>query len=381
MAAQNLTAAALLDVQARLTSLFAPGSGPSAYERNIAVDTQTARAVLGNHIANVDPITDSNGNCLGFRAYHITGKADTLDYNGDGSDLTLTCDITSGDGLQATQTIYEFNTQMVKTRTLNDDQCGNLFRDAIAADTREEVVTLVADNLFYAILAVEKALNTKLINFFNTNKTTVNNDGSLPSQISFGSNRFNVTETPGLGNYNTQNPDVLTDWETIALNNSLTNWFLLSGRKHFYNAFINSQYKVLNDDRRDEIRWGQTPLFFDPKNLDSTISAGAGHSFVIDPASYIFYDHVDPALSMLPYQVDENKWEFLIESPNLMLNTAGGMRPVRYTVHYQKECSNVNTSRMRNQFDHHFRVILNSGLHVAPPAADGHTGILQFRSV
>jgi hypothetical protein len=63
-----------------------------------------------------------------------------------------------------------------------------------------------------------------------------------------------------------------------------------------------------------------------------------------------------------------------------LVNTAAGLRPLRYTVHYQKLCSTVNTSRMRNQFDHHFRIILNAGLHLAPAAADGATGILKFKS-
>lgn len=375
MAAQDLTAAALLDVQARLSALFAEGqTTPSRYERNSQVDTQTAAALLRNHVANTSPITDANGNCVGFEAHFLQGAADTLDYDGDGAELSLDCDIPSGDGIRSDKELYGLNLRKIKNRTLNDDLCGNLFRDGVAQNTRDEVASLVAENLFFGMQAIHKSLNTEFINFLDSNKTSVNNDPSLPSGITFGSSTFTINESI----LSTLNPDTLTDLETIAANNYMTNWFYIAGRRHFYNAFVNSQYKTLNDDQRSEIRWGQTPLSFDVKNLDSLLSGS--NSFIVDPGSYIFYDHVDPALTEVPFQVDENKWEFSANDPFLMVNTASGMRPLRYTVHYQKLCSNVNISRMRNQFDHHFRIILNAGLHLAPTAADGATGILKFKS-
>jgi len=373
MAAQNVTQAALLDVQARFTEIFGMGqSTPSRYERVSHV--QTAVGMLANHTANVSPIVDTLGNCLGFRAYHLHGADSTLDYDGDGSDLSLSCDIVSGDGLQATETIYDFNLRKVKTRTVNDALCGNLFRDGVSQNLADEAATLVAENLFYGMQAIHNSLNLDFINFLDTNRTGVNNDTNLPTGIAYSGTTYLITENT----LSTQNPDTLTDVETIALNNDLTNWFMVAGRKHFYNAFINSQYKVLNDDQRSEARWGQTPLFFDVKSLDSTLSGA--NSFVIDPGSYIFYDHVDSALTELPYQVEDNHWEFIINDPILVMNTPSGVRPLRYTVRYQKVCNTVNTGRMRSEFLHNFQIILNAGLHTAPPATDGHTGILKFKS-
>lgn len=373
MASQNVTAAALYDIQASLNTLFAAdATTPSRYERISQVST--ANALLTNQTANVSPLLDAMGNCLGYRAYHLTGADSELDYDGDGDDLTLSCDITSGSGVQATESIYNLNLRKVKTRTVNDGLCGNLFRDTVNRDLAQEAATLVAENLFFGMQAIHNSLNLEFINFLDTNRTTVNNDSNLPTGIAYSSTTFVITENT----LSTQNPDTLTDIETIALNNDLRSWFFVGGRKHFYNAFINSQYKVLNDDQRSEARWGQTPLFFDVKMLDSTLSGA--NSFVVDPGSYIFFNHTDPALTNDPFQVEDNHWEFVVDDPVLMVRVNGVMQPLRYTVRYQKVCDTVNKNRMRSEFEHHFQIILNAGLHTAPAAADGHSGILKFKS-
>lgn len=376
MAAQSMTAAALLDVQARLTSLFAEGVGPSAYELNSQIDVQTVRAMLANHVADTMPITDANGNCRGFSVYNLEGRADTLDYDDTGDNLSLTCDIPSGDGLQANETTYDLNLVKIKNREVDDNLCGNLFRDGASLDMRDEAATLVARNLLQGMQAIHRSLNIEFINFLDTGKTGVNNDGSLPSGITYntGTDTFVIDESV----LSTLNPDTLTEIETVAQNNDINNWFIIAGRSHFRNAAINSNWKVLNDDQRSEIRWQQARLAFDQKWMDATLTGK--NSFVIDPGSFLFYDHIDPTLTQLPYEVEADKWEFFIEDPLLMVNTPRGMRPLRYTVHYQKVCSTINRARMRNQFKHRFRIILNAGLHLAPAAADGHTGILKFKS-
>lgn len=377
MPAQNLTPSALVKVQEKLLALFASDSGPSSYELNSRLDVQTADAMLRNHVANTSPIREANGNCRGFSVYNLRGRADSLNYNGDGTGLNLTCDIPSGDGLQASETTYNFNLRKVKIREVNDDLCGNLFRDGAFQDTQDEAATLVARNLLQGMQAIHRSLNIDFINFLNTGKTGVNNDTALPSGLSFNTSTdiFEINESI----LSTLNPDTLTEIETVAQNNDLSSWFIIAGRNHYRNAAINSQWKVLNDNQRSEVRWQDNRLFFDQKWLDATLTGK--NSFVVDPAAYIFYDHVDETLSQLPLQVDEDKWEFVIDDPILVVNGPTGERPLRYTVHYQKLCDNVNISRMRNQFIHRFRIILNAGLHLAPPAADGHTGILRFKSV
>lgn len=374
MAAQSMTAAALLDVQARLTSLFAEGVGPSAYELNSQIDVQTVRAMLANHVADTMPITDANGNCRGFSVYNLEGRADTLDYDDTGDNLTLTCDIPSGDGLQANATPYDLNLRKIKNREVDDNLCGNLFRDGASIDMRDEAATLVARNLLQGMQAIHRSLNIEFINFLDTGKTGVNNDSSLPSGITYGADTFTIDEAV----LSTLNPDTLTELETVAQNNDISNWFIVAGRHHFRNAAINSQWNVLNDDQRSQIRWQQARLAFDQKWMDATLTGK--NSFIIDPGSFLFYDHIDPTLTQLPFEVEADKWEFFIEDPILMINTPRGLRPLRYTVHYQKICSTINTARMRNQFVHRFRIILNAGLHLAPAAVDGHTGILKFKS-
>lgn len=377
MAAQNLTAAALLDLQGRISEIFAEGIGPSSYDRNYSIDIQTARAMLRNHVAETSPLKDAFGNCQGFKVYHLRGREDSLYYSGDGDTLRLDCEIPSGDGVIALETSYSLNAIDIVNREVDDALCGNLFRDNVSADTRDEAATLIARNLEYGVHTIGRNLNRRFINLLNTGKTPVNKDTSLPTGITYNvaTDEFEINETL----LPTNNPDTLTEVETVAQNNDMTNWFIIAGRNHYRNAAINSQWKVLNDDQRSEIRWQQQNLYFDQKNIDSIL--GGKNSFVVDPGSYIFYDHVDDGLSFEPVQVDYNTWEFMLEDPVLMVNTPRGPRPLRYTVHYQKVCGDVNTTRMRNQFKHRFRIILNAGLHLSPPGPGGHTGILKFVTV
>jgi hypothetical protein len=376
MAAQNVTAAALLNVQARLQALFNPEAGPSQYEKNSQIDVQAARAVLENHIADTSPITAANGDCRGFEAFHLVGRSDTLFYDDDGDDLTLDCDIPSGDGVTAVKTTYDLNLRKVVLREVNDDLCGNLFQDSTSdPESAARAATLVAENLMHGLMTIHRSLSIDIINFLDANKTPTNNDGSLPSGITFsGSDEFEIDETI----LSTLNPDTLTEVETIVQNNDLTSWFILAGRNHYRNAAINSQWNVLNDDQRSEVRWAQTGIFFDQKHLDAELTGK--NSFVIDPASFLFYAHADERLTATPRETHPDFFVFYLDDPILRVNGPRGLQPVRYTVHYQKICSGINNSTMLPNYDHRFRILLNAGLHPAPAAADGHTGILKFVS-
>ncbi|WP_289460140.1 hypothetical protein, partial [Klebsiella pneumoniae] len=72
----------------------------------------------------------------------------------------------------------------IKNREVDDSLCGNLFRDGASIDMRDEAATLVARNLLQGMQAIHRSLNIEFINFLDTGKTGVNNDGSLPSGIS-----------------------------------------------------------------------------------------------------------------------------------------------------------------------------------------------------
>lgn len=321
--------------------------------------------MLMEHNAITRAISDDTGNCIGHRVYWPKVGDTTLDYNGDKStpSLSLACTIPSGTGPVTAAKTYSHNLALIKRVELDDNLCGNLF----------QFTELAAERLAAGTLAIRKALNTKFINFLDTNKSAVNNDASLPSGMTFGSSMFSVDNSI----LDLQNPDTLTDLDAVMLNNEIEDWFYVSGRYNFYNARVNSQYHRLNDTERDHIRFDDYDMYFDIKSLDSTLSGS--NTFAVGRGSYVFWDHVDGGLSQIPQEVDERTFEYFVDDPMLMVNANGVMRPLRYSVRYQYVCDAVNNTRMRQTNIHRWEIILHGGLWVAPAGSSGETGIMKFK--
>jgi|SRR5690606_27089737 len=374
MAAQDLSASALTFVQAKLDAILAADqSTPSKFWMKDHIGT--AKGLFSEHRARTSPITDALGNCVGYRVYTLDANDETLDYDGDGDDDTTACDILSGDGAVSSEKIYSLNTLKIKNFYVDDDICGDLFKNP-GSSASQEIADVVAHNLASAMHALRAGLNASSISLLEANKSAVNNDSSLPDGVAFGSSEFTVTESTLPMN----DPDTLTDIEAIAANNDMDDFFLVAGRYHFYNAKRNAQYHQLNDNERDVIRWMDQSIYFDIKNLDSTLSGK--NSFAVDPGSYILFDHIDSRVTMQPTLVSpkDNLYEYFIEDPMLLIRQNGVLRPIRYHVAYQFDCNGVNRSRRVRTFTHKWEITFNGGFHVAPPATDGHTGILKFVS-
>lgn len=376
--AQDLTASALLNVQARLNSIFAEGqSTPSKYP--FTDHLGSVNALFQNHRASASPINDAVGNCIGYNVYWLNYGDGTLDYDGDGTTpaLSLACDLTSGDEPVSNEKIYTNNVIKQKVISIDDDLCGNVFRDP-GSNAAEQAETLIANRLAMAMHTLRAGLNAEMISFLNTNFTTVNNDETLPSGLTFASGSgFEIDETV----LSMQEPDTLTELEYLAMNNDMNEFFMLCGRKHFASAMRNSDFRRLNDNERDHIRFDNYSMYFDPKNLDSTLSGA--NTFIVDPGSYIFWNHIRQNLSTTPQPVfgnDYEGFEFFIEDPVLRYLDNGVLRPVRYNVYYQRKCDGVNTTELRRTAKHFWEISFNGGLWVAPPSEVNHTGILKVKS-
>ena len=368
MAAQNLTASALTFVQGRLNALFAESqTTPARYPwvNHLA----TANAMLSEHKATTSPILNAQQDCVGFRVYWLKKGDTTIAYNSTPGSFTTACTLPSGQGPVSDTQTYTNNFAIVSRVQVNDDLCGNLFRDG-GADHDAQATTVIMERMKTAVWDINNALNTKFINFLDTNKTSVNGDSTLPTGVGFGSSTYTVTEST----LSMQEPDTLTDLDAIAINNDLQDYFYVAGRNHFYNAKVNSDYRRANDNERDHMRFDDWRMYHDIKNLDSTLSGS--NSFIVDPGSYVFWDFVNKERGMAPRQIQDNTWEYFMNNPILGFNG----RPLRLSVTYQKVCDSINTTQMRKTYNHVWEIILHGGLYVAPPSEDTHTGILKFKS-
>lgn len=374
MAAQNLTASALTFVQDRVEAMYAPNqSTPHKYP--FVPHVSTARAMLSEHVANVSPVTDAQNNCVGHRIYWLKKGTDTVAYNSTPGSYTFNCVIPSGQGPVSNTKTYSNNYAIVSRIEVDDDLCGNVFRNP-GADSSQEAATLIQNRFAAGMKDIADKVNAKFVTFLDTNKSAVNNDPSLPSGISFGSSTFTVNEAL----WSMQEPDTLTELDAIAMNNDMMSYFYVAGRRHFYNAKVDAAFRVQNDAERDHIRLldgGDWRMYHDIKNIDSTLSGN--NSFIVDPGSYAFWDFVNNGRSRDPQLIEHKNgetYEYWVEHP--FLNFAG--RPLRINVRYQKTCNGGNTTQMKTTFTHRWELILHGGLYTAPASEDNHTGILKFKS-
>lgn len=361
--ATNINASDLLNAQARLTEVFAESQdGPSRYEYNPRVDT--AKALLAEHTADARAIADKNGNCQSYIVYWPKIGDKTLDYNDDGSALTLGTTISSGVGPETDSKTYTHNMYMQKIVELDDSElCGNLFDDS----------TLIAERMLAARVSIVEALNTKFVNFLDSTKTGTNNDSNLPTGMTFASSLYTIDNSV----LPMTEPDTLTDLDTVLINNQVSSWFYVSGRHNFYNAKQNAKYRGLNDNERDHLRFDDYNMYFDPKHLDSTLSGE--NTFAVGHGSYVFWNHIDQGVTPVAQEIEDRKFEYFFEDPELMVRTPQGMQPLRYHVFYTSPLNGGNKESMRRTRQHRWEITLFGGLWAAPAGSNSETGIFKFK--
>lgn len=362
----NLTVSALLDAQARLSEIIA-GDTPSGYPKNVA--KETARALLREHNARVSPVLQGRPGStaqkfVGMRVYWLKTGSMALDYNGDGGvDFTPDCEVEAGAGSESDTTTYTNNLYMQKIVETEDDLSENLY----------EIEELVAERLLTARLSILQGLNTRMVNFLNSNKTGVNDDAETIDGVNFNAGVFEIDPTI----INMREWQALTDLDAIMANNRIQEWFYISGRHNFFNAVKDARYLRRDDDKRSESAFDDYNMYFDQRALDSTLNGR--FTFGVGRGTYVFWDRTDAPRT--PIQVSDNAWEYFIEDPEIMLMDNGRMRPLRYNVRYQKICTGVSKVSMRSTYRHVWEFTLFGGLYPAPASESGNTGLLAFKSL
>lgn len=374
--AQNLTASALTAIQARLDSML-PGGGPPSMDMDPNNNrAQTYAGLAENNRANMMPILEPDGTCIGMKVYHIDG-----DFTPDETDVssgfaTDTCDITAANEPVSVETSYEHNLFAQEFVAIEDGDCANLFVDPSAEGT-DRVADLIATRMMRAMVSLREKLNTTATTFLATEATGVNRDASLKDYMTFSaaSSQFQV-DLQGFF----QDPDALTELDLVADLNDLPGYFIHSGPNNFYNAVQDARFRRLNDDQRYLIRWETdlaAPISFD-KRLDAAL--GGKNTFVISPEAYALWNVRLYGTQPTLVQEDEAIWVYSQRDPNLLINDNGVLRPVFYNITYQKTCDGANKVGKRKNI-HKFQIQYLGGLAAAPQATDNHTGILRFVDV
>ena len=360
----DLSKSQLVKLQARLNEMIS-GDTPVKYPQNVNIET--AKAMLSNHNARVTEVLQGSRGGVNqkFRAMLVnflnTGDL-TADYDGDGADDAGACTLPEGEASVSNNKEYTNNLWIRKNVETEDDLSENLF----------EIDELLAERIMAGMFSVRQTLNTRMINFLNSNKTSVNNDANLPDGITFNAGVFDVDPTK----IDMKNWRAVTDLDTVMANNRLREWFYISGRYNLYNEYVDSQHLRKDNDKRSTSAYDNMNLAFDIRDLDATL--GGRNTFGVGRGTYVFWDRAD--VPAIPMEVEDNVLEYFIEDDALMVNDNGRMRPLRYLVRMEKTCTGESSVTRRLLYRYRIRVGLLGGLYPAPPSEDSHTGIARFKT-
>lgn len=377
--ANTLTSAALLDIQAMIGEVF-QGDTPNKYPYN--EPGHVAAGLMERNSARLDPVLTQGGLVRGFDVHYLTPGSSTITQNDAPATVkaALDCDVDAGQFPTSAVETYNHNKAIVANVTVDDDVAGSLFNDSPLSTGRERVTTLIQERFLKAFKDMRLALDQWSIDFLHASRTPVNNDGTLPSTITFNAtdDRFESAAA------NFQDADFLTDIDALVANNDIMNYFMVSGRRNFYNAVTNSDFRRANDNERYLTRFDTADMFFDIRNMDARLATatsqpGAGFTFCVGEGTYAMWNYADEKPSPVLTDSAKGTWAFTVTDPLLMINFNGVLQPVTYEVLYQKVCVNRD-NLLRQYWDHRFEIRFLGGLAKAPAASDTHTGILELMS-
>ena len=350
------------------------GGGPPAMDFDPNNNrAQTFAGLAENNRADMSPILDPSGTCVGMNVYHIDGAftPDATDYSGGFA--TATCDIGTGNEPVSVETSYEHNLFERDTFSIEDGDCDNLFVNP-SAEGMDRVTEMIATKMMRTMVSLRVKLNAAATTFLGANSTAVNRDADLKSYMTFDipTSQFRVNLAGFF-----QDPDALTEIDLVSDLNDLPSYFIHSGPNNFYNAVQDARFRRLNDDQRYLIRFETdlaAPISFD-KRLDSAL--GGRNTFAIAPESYALWNVQLYGTQPTLVQESDGIWVYSAPDPNLLISDRGVIRPVYYNITYQKKCDGQTKLGKRKNI-HAFQIDYVGGLSAAPAATDNHTGILRF---
>lgn len=375
---QNVTAGALNAIQERLEAVFS-GDTPTKYP--YYEPGHTIAGLMEKNTANFAPMLNEDQSVAGYQIHFLRAGSDSVTQDDAPATVNaaLDCTVASPSYATSANQTYNHNKQIVAAVAANDGLAGNIFNNPnIGIGDREKASAIVAERVMKAMKDIRVRLDQWGVDFLHATRTGVNNDSELVGFTQFNTtgaaNRF---EAPAAS---FQSADFLTDIDALVANNNMQDYFIVSGRRNFYNAVVDADFRRLNDDQRYLTRFDTADIYFDIRRLDSRLNTatsltGKGFTFCVGQGTYGVWNYAQA--KPVPVEVAADTWVFTVEDPMLTINFNGSVRPVMYEVLYKKECTGRD-SLGRLAYDHKMELRFLGGLVAAPADADGHTGILEL---
>lgn len=377
MASQNLTSAALVVAQRRLNELIAGGGLTSLprYEPSNVLRALAAR----NGGTNTRLLRDYAGQCNSVEVHWLKKSASNAAIST--TMPTVSCTQTATDGLISAKETYSPNLFAHSTRLVDDDLCGTLFK---APDRPESARggEVFANALLDMMQDNRAKLDEEMISRLHTNRQTLNNDpnGSTTSWITFNStnDQFVIDGTSRF-----YNPDSLTDVDVLIQNQGIGSYFLVGGRYAFYNATVNAQYRVENDNERFMRRYGTVDMAHDVYRMDSKLNtllsaSNQTYMFGIANGAYVmanfsYFNDIPEQLQMQTITT----YVFRVADPVVTIVQDGQTMPLYHDVIHKTICGG-NDGRGVPTVVHELNMTTKMLWAAAPTETSGLTGLLEF---
>lgn len=370
MAAGDFTASTSLVIQEKLQNMF---MNPTPATSEFTTPKVIADEMMGRQSARINPVL-VNGKCIGYTIIWLKSGVDSVTYDGDGTTpaLNLACDVADGSELESDSNTYTDNVRIISNVKIDTNLCNNDF----------SYEDLLAQQIVRAMNDIRKKLAPRFANFLDSN-AQVNLDSSVTG-INLGNGAWAVnadTITIEVPSADFRTPDSLAEVDAVVRNNEIFgNYFIMSGRSNYYNSLFNANYKAQNDNERNiAANFGDFDVINDTRWVDQTITGGS-YSFAVNPNAYAVWNRSYSQLQAVEVNEKDGIWEFYVEDPFLMIRENGVMRPVRYEVVRQKNCSGRD-SNTRHVAEEQLEVKYLGGIAMAPSGTAGDTGIVKFSAV
>ena len=377
MAAQNLTTAALVAVQRRLNELIA-GGGLTALPR---YEPSNVLRALGarNGGTNTRLLRDNAGMCTSLEVHWL--KKSTTNAAVTTTMPAIACTQAATDGIISDKKTYVPNLFVNSTRLVDDDLCGTLFK---APDRPESARggEVFANALLDMMQDNRAKIDEEIISRLHTNRQTVNNDpnGSTTAWITFNAttDQFEIDDTARF-----YNPDSLTDIDVLIQNQGIGSYFLVGGRYAFYNAAVNAQYRVENDNERFMRRYGTVDMAHDVYRMDSKLNtllsaSNQTYMFGVANGSYVmanfsYFNDVPEQLEMQTLTT----FTFRVPDPVVTIVQDGRVQPLYHDVIHKTICGGTDGRGMPTVV-HELVMTTKMLWEPAPTETTGLTGLLEF---
>lgn len=325
----------------------------------------SARAVLENQTANLDPVMTTGGECIGVNVSSLRFCDETVTNR---LETPYDCDLDGPEGF-ADAILLKKNFEWSAEFSVIDDECRGQYG----------IIEKTAHGLASRKARLLEKLNEAVISKLTSDAMQSAYDTPL------GNRKADVVE------YLTANWDVnlMGEFHTHRAFNKIQDAVLLHGT-NFYSEFYMAMFKDCCEN--DKGVFGDWKHYWDLFSVPSIL--GTNSSILFDAGSLVFFNLNEFENTTPEYLYDKGGFAvWKDESVHLSYNYNGRLIPVTFDIYAQRVCKVFDKAAEeastefaagksnKRKWGTTYQVVLTAGLHSAPADCDGGTGIIQFDNV